>query len=355
MKYTRYIRQTRLKDFGMAAQQKLGEARVLVVGVGGLGIPALQYLNAMGVGTLGLVESDIVELSNLQRQVLFTENDLGSPKLGAALEKLRAQNSETLFKTFNCYLNPENALDIISRFDVVVDATDNFATRYLINDACVILKKPFVYGALHGFEGQVCVFNFDGGPTYRCLFPKIPTGAEIPDCNENGVLGVIPGIIGNLQALEVVKLVTGVGEVLSGNLLLFNGLDQSFQKIRLQLRPENRNISKLLQNYETEICGDVPTITSSELKKLIASGKPIQLIDVRSHTEFETGHLDASVNIPLDQLEDRKKEVNANLPVFLLCQSGKRSKEAWEKLRKDFKKTPICSVAGGINSFRLIR
>lgn len=355
MKYSRYIRQTSLKDFGLAAQQKLNAARVLVVGVGGLGIPVLQYLNAMGVGTLGMVESDKVELSNLQRQVLFSENDLGSLKLETALKKLKSQNSETLFETYSAYLSPENALDIISGFDVVVDATDNFATRYLINDACVILNKPFVYGALHGFEGQVCVFNFDGGPTYRCLFPVIPTGAEIPDCNENGVLGVIPGIIGNLQALEVVKLITGVGEVLSGKLLLFNGLVPTFQKIKLQLRPENLKISSLQQNYETETCSDVPTITSSDLKELMASGKPIQLIDVRSHIEYEADHLEPSVNIPLDQLEDRIRELNVNLPVYLLCQSGKRSREACGKLRKDFKNALICSVAGGINSFSQVR
>ena len=351
MKYSRYIRQTSLKEFGTAAQQKLFEARVLVVGVGGLGIPVLQYLNAMGVGTLGMVEFDSVELSNLQRQVLFSENDLGRPKLQIALEKLKAQNSGTLFRTYDCNLDSENALDVISGFDVVVDATDNFATRYLINDACVILDKPFVYGALHGFEGQVSVFNFKGGPTYRCLFPKIPRAEEMPDCNENGVLGIIPGIIGNLQALETVKLITGVGEVLSGTLLLFNGMDQTFQKIKFRLRPENLEISDLRQNYETETCENVPTITAPELQKLITSKIPFQLVDVRSRTEFEADHLEPSINIPLDQLDRRKTELNANLPIYLLCQSGKRSRKAWKKLREDFRNTPISSVVGGINSF----
>ena len=351
MKHTRYIRQTSLKEFGTTSQQKLFSARVLVVGVGGLGIPVLQYLNAIGVGTLGMVEFDSVELSNLQRQVLFSENDLGRSKLKTALEKLKEQNSETLFKAYNCSLNPENALDIISGFDVVVDATDNFATRYLINDACVILNKPFVYGALHGFEGQVSVFNFKGGPTYRCLFPKIPTAAEIPDCNENGVLGIIPGIIGNFQALETVKLITGVGEVLTGKLLLFNGMDQTFQKIKFQLRPENLKISHLRQNYETETCDNVPTITASELQKLIASEIPLQLVDVRSTIEYEADHLEPSINIPLNQLENRKSELNASLPIYLLCQSGQRSRKAWEKLKTDFSDTPISSVVGGINSF----
>lgn len=351
MKHSRYIRQTSLKEFGTAAQQKLLGARVLVVGVGGLGIPVLQYLNAMGVGTLGMVEFDSVELSNLQRQVLFSENDLGRPKLQIALEKLKAQNSGTLFRTYNYSLNPENALDIISGFDVVVDATDNFATRYLINDACVILGKPFVYGALHGFEGQISVFNFNGGPTYRCLFPKVPTESEIPDCNENGVLGIIPGIIGNLQALETVKMITGVGEVLSGKLLLFNGMDQTFQKIKFRLLPDNLKVSDLRRDYETGTCENVPTITAPELQKLITSKIPFQLVDVRSRSEFEADHLEPSINIPLDQLDKRKTELNASLPIYLLCQSGKRSRKAWEKLREDFRNTPISSVVGGINSF----
>ena len=226
----RYLRQTSLKDFGEVGQAKLTEGRVLVVGLGGLGLPVLQYLNAMGVGTLGLMDQDVVELHNLQRQVLYTEKDLGKQKLDVAHEKLQEQNSSTILRTHDSFLTKENALTIIKDYDVIVDATDNFPTRYLINDACVILNKPFVYGALHGFEGHVSVFNYNNGPTYRCLYPNMPTSDEIPDCNENGVLGVVPGIIGTLQALEAVKILTGVGEVLSGRLLLFNGLDQHVGK-----------------------------------------------------------------------------------------------------------------------------
>ena len=208
MKAPRFIRQTSLVQFGAEGQAKLADARVLLVGLGGLGVPVAQYLNAMGIGTLGLVEQDIVEMHNLQRQVLYSENDLGQPKLKVALEKLALQNSNTKLNGHPCFLTKDNALDILANYDVVVDATDNFETRYLINDACLLQNKPFVYGALHGFEGQVSVFNYNNGPTYRCLFPNMPKADEIPDCNTNGVLGVLPSIIGSLQALEVVKLIT---------------------------------------------------------------------------------------------------------------------------------------------------
>ncbi|CAG0909668.1 unnamed protein product, partial [Cyprideis torosa] len=201
----RYSRQTILKDFGSEAQQKLLVAKVLVVGAGGLGVPVLTYLNAMGVGTLGIVDADTISLTNLHRQVLYDEVEIGDSKAKVASMKLKAQNPATELIIHDCFLTVENALSIVGEYDLIVDATDNFPARYLINDACTILKKPFVYGALHGFEGQVSVFNFHGGPTYRCLFPKMPSANEVPDCNEHGVLGVIPGIIGNLQALEAVK------------------------------------------------------------------------------------------------------------------------------------------------------
>ena len=239
MKEPRYLRQTSLNEFGMEGQRKLSEAAVLVIGAGGLGLPVLQYLNAMGIGTLGIVEQDTIELSNLQRQPLYGEHDIGAPKLKITLQKLKVQNSETKLIGFDTYLVRDNALDIISNFDLVIDASDNFPTRYLINDACVLLDKPFIYGALHGFEGQVSVFNYQEGPTYRCLFPKMPSDQETPNCNDNGVLGIIPGIIGNLQALEAIKIIAGVGEVLSGKLLLFNGLNNTTIQINFPVVPEN--------------------------------------------------------------------------------------------------------------------
>lgn len=351
MSKNRYIRQTILKDFGSGAQQKLADASVLVVGIGGLGIPVLQYLNAMGVGTLGMVEQDIVEITNLQRQVLYAEGDLGRPKLEVALEKLKAQNSNTHFKTYDTFLTRNNALEILTGFDIIVDASDNFATRYLVNDACVILKKPFVYGALHGFEGQVSVFNHKNGPTYRCLFPNMPTNAETPNCNDNGVLGVIPAIVGNLQALETVKVITGIGEVLCGKLLLFNGLDMSFQKIQLKAQPENRTIKQLRESYGSGACSDVPSINAEGLQQLIAVKKPVQIIDVRTVEEYVHHHLPNTINIPLEELENRWQEINMEEPVYLICQVGKRSKTALEQLQKIAKNTPLYNITGGIDTF----
>ncbi len=350
MNTNRYIRQTNLKEFGTEAQQKLSNASVLVVGLGGLGIPVVQYLNAMGVGTLGLVEQDTVELTNLQRQVLYAENDIGRQKLEVALEKLQAQNSETQFKIFDTFLTKENALEIITEFDIVVDASDNFPTRYLVNDACVILKKPFVYGALHSFEGQVSVFNYKGGPTYRCLFPKMPSNTEIPNCNDNGVLGVIPGIIGNLQALEVIKVITSIGEVLNGKLLLYNGLTQSILKISFKLNPENNTIKKLEDNYGMSSCSTHLNISADELQELISTNKNTQIIDVRTTEEYASYHLNESINIPLDELQERYIEIDINTPVYMICQSGKRSQIAIIQLQEEMEGV-FYNVSGGINKF----
>lgn len=351
MKVDRYLRQTSLKGFGPTAQQKLADARVLVVGIGGLGIPVLQYLNAMGVGTLGMVEQDVVELTNLQRQVLYSEDDLGRPKIKVAREKLQEQNSNTRFKTYDTFLTKDNALSIIEAFDLVVDASDNFATRYLVNDACVILQKPFVYGALYGFEGQVSVFNHHGGPTYRCLFPNMPAAAEIPNCNDNGVLGVLPGIVGNLQALEAVKTITGIGEVLSGKLLLFNGLNQSYQKIKFELRTDNQRITQLQESYGAESCPPENSIDVDHLQTLMDTDKNFQLIDVRTGEEYKNHHLPNSVNIPLDDLERCLGQIDFDRPVYLICQSGKRSEIALKLLQNRNTKSRFYHIFGGINRF----
>jgi adenylyltransferase/sulfurtransferase len=349
----RYIRQTVLKDFGPEAQQKMGEATVLVVGIGGLGIPVLQYLNAMGVGTLGMIDQDLVGISNLQRQVLYSEKDVGKPKLTVALDKLKAQNHLTQFRTYDTFLGPDNALEILAGYDIIVDASDNFATRYVINDACVILNTPFVYGALHGFEGQVSVFNYRGGPTYRCLFPDMPSEEEIPDCNENGVLGVIPGIVGSLQALEVVKTITGIGEVLSGKLLLYNGLQQSVHKIKFEPVPENLSIKKLRKTYRVAPCSAKNEITIEKFRELMASKPKLQLIDVRTAEEYNTYHLENARNIPLNEIEGRLGEIEWNEDVYLLCQSGKRSQMAQRILSKLHPQSGIFQISGGINTYSL--
>ncbi|TAI49815.1 HesA/MoeB/ThiF family protein [Flagellimonas allohymeniacidonis] len=348
----RYIRQTNLQDFGEEGQKRLAHARVLVVGLGGLGIPVVQYLNAMGVGTLGLVDHDTVDIHNLQRQVLYSEADSGQSKLGVALKKLRNQNSETNLIPHDTFLTNKNALEIIKEYDVVVDATDNFPTRYLINDACIILNKPFVYGALHAFEGHVSVFNYRQGPTYRCLYPAMPAGNEVPNCDENGVLGVVPGIIGSLQALEVVKIITGIGEVLSGQLLIFNGLQQDHIKISFNSKSENRKIKALQPSYESLDCELAPSISNEEFLKIRASQDSLSIIDVRTVREFENSHLEEAHNIPLNTLALPADLFLENKPIYVICQSGKRSEKAVIELTKVYPKHTFYNILGGMNQMR---
>jgi adenylyltransferase/sulfurtransferase len=322
----------------------------LVVGAGGLGVPVLTYLNAMGVGKIGVIDNDVVSLTNLHRQVLYSESEIGQSKVSVAIKKLKAQNSETELTGYQSFLCVENALEIISAYDFVVDTSDNFPTRYLVNDACVILNKPFVYGALHGYEGQVSVFNYRKGPTYRCLFPTMPKEDEVPNCNEHGVLGIIPGIIGNFQALEAIKIITGIGVVLSGKLLLFNGLDQSQQKIKFKLQPENLELTKLQDFYEwNDPCEIVPTVEVDVLQKLLS--ERAQLIDVRTKEEFENYHLPDSVHIPLDELKHRSGKIDFSVPVYLLCQSGKRSEIALRQLRELQPESSLFSILGGLNQY----
>ncbi|NNC35613.1 MAG: sulfurtransferase [Croceitalea sp.] len=344
----RYLRQTSLVSFGEEGQAKLADSQVLVVGLGGLGLPVIQYLNAMGVGTIGLVDHDTIELHNLQRQVLYTEADLGRPKLEVAIEQLQAQNSNTKIIGHDTFLNSQNALEIIKNYEVVVDATDNFATRYLINDACILLNKPFVYGALHDFEGQVSVFNYQNGPSYRCLFPKMPGPNEIPNCDVNGVLGVLPGIIGTMQALETIKVLTGVGEVLSGKLLLFDGLQQQTQTISFEAQADQKNITQLQASYESQDCL-MEFGVSAETFLSNAERENMQLIDVRNSNEFEHDHLARAINIPLSQLADHELSIRDERPVYLICQSGQRSALALRLLTAKYPTLKIYHILGGMN------
>lgn len=344
----RYQRQTTLKGFGPEGQHKLTAAKVLVVGAGGLGVPVLTYLNAMGVGTLGIVDADSISVSNLHRQVLYTEKMVGLAKVVGAKTQLLAQNSATKINIYQHLLTVSNALEIIAEYDVVVDATDNFSTRYLINDACVILKKPFVYGALHGFEGQVSVFNYNGGPTYRCLFSEMPNADAVPNCNEHGVLGILPGIIGNLQALETIKVLVGIGEVLTGVLLLFDGLTQRFQRIRLQVIPENKKILCLASTYDFDCELPIASIDSKEFLGMYTD-TTIELIDVRTGKEYGRNHLDGSKHIPLNELMERIDEIDMRLPIYVVCQSGLRSKKAIHLLKERFPQKEFTNITGGMN------
>jgi len=347
----RYSRQTQLASFGKAAQQKLQQAKVLVVGAGGLGVPVLQYLAGMGVGTIGIIDNDRVSLTNLQRQVLYFETDIGKPKVEVATQKLSQLNSTISLTPYFTKLTVQNALGIIQNYDVVIDATDTFEARYLINDACVILGKPFVYGAVQQFEGQVAVFNYKQGPTYRCLYPKPPAANEIPDCNAAGVLGVVPGIIGCRQALEAVKVITGVGEPLSGYLQIFDFLDSSEYKIKLKAREENRNIHSLQSSYITQNCSTVVSIHANELQEWFASGKEFYLLDVREPQEYVQYHLKNALLMPLPTLPSQLSKLPDAVPLITVCERGSRSMQAASLLVEAGHNAEVRSLEGGMQQW----
>lgn len=348
---TRYLRQIQLSNFGPEAQQKLANASVLVVGAGGLGVPVLQYLTAMGVGKIGIVDGDIISISNLQRQVLYFENEVGKAKVNVAAEKLSAQNPLVHIEVYPEMLAPVNALEILKDYDVIVDATDNFSARYLINDACVMLKKPFVYGAIQAFEGQVSVFNYQNGPTYRCLFPEPPAANEIPDCNTNGVLGVVPGIIGTYQALEVVKIITGIGTTLSGILQVHDFLSNENFQVKLKANPANKNITQLQKNYVEISCNISVSLSVDELVNWYASGKDFTLVDIREPHEFEDSHLENARLIPVTRLVHQPENLDKSKPVLVVCQKGLRSQKAVEQIKKVHPAINILSLEGGMDSW----
>lgn len=351
MNHSRYSKQIKLKGFGTEGQEKLAAARILIIGAGGLGTPVAQYLNAMGIGQISLMDADRVEESNLARQSLFTPADIGQYKTDCLIKRLSKQNPGTNLTNIREYLLPRNALKVIESHDLVIDASDNFGTRYLVNDACVILGKPFIYGALHGFEGQVSVLNFHGGPTYRCLFPESTDHSAIANCDENGVLGVLPGLIGTYQAIEAVKIISGIGEVLSGKLLIIDSLTQTHLKIGVPNFPENHVITSLKTTYgqgECELSSPIEKQTVQHLLEKLSNSEALQLIDVRSQEEFHQHSLPSAKNIPLQQLTERMQEINAELPVYLICQSGKRSLQAAQMLQTELPNTKLYSISDGM-------
>jgi len=352
----RYQRHLSLPQFGMTAQQKLKEASVLVVGAGGLGCPVLQYLAAVGVGRLGVMDFDVVDVSNLQRQILFTEADVGRPKAEVACERLRAMNSLIEVTAIPERLTAANALDLFSQFDLVVDGSDNFTTRYLVNDACVLSQKPLIYGAIYTFQGQVSVLNFQGGPTYRCLFPDPPDPKDAPNCSEIGVIGVLPGLIGTLQASEAIKVLTGIGEPLSGSLLLLDVLTMKQQIIRFNRVPEAADVKELVE-IDFSCTVQEPSPLSEEIdvdafRSLLKTGGEIQVLDVREEWERAMSKIDSS-HIPLGRVLKNPKSIKASgldlaLPTVVYCRSGKRSMKALRCLQEQHGFQDVHSLKGGM-------
>ncbi len=346
---SRYSKQTILPEFGKEGQEKLRAAKVLVIGAGGLGCPVLQYLVAAGVGEIGIADGDIISISNLQRQVLYTEQEVSQQKVVVAAQKLSALNPHVKINTHPFFIDDTNALDLIREYDIIVDGSDNFSTRYLVNDACVMLDKPMVSGAIYKFEGQVSVFNYNNGPTYRCIFPEPPGADESPNCADIGVIASLPGIIGTIQANEVIKIISGIGEVLSGKLLVIDTLTMETHIFHFKLNEANKNISHL--KAIQQIC-EVPvkTIDYEELQKLRETAN-VQLVDVREVEEHTAGNI-GGINIPLSQIEESYRLLNMDNPVIVYCASGVRSSQfAGKLLQKGFKN--VSSLRDGIRHLAL--
>lgn len=354
---SRYQRHLSLAGFGPAAQERLKGGSVLVIGAGGLGCPALLYLAAAGVGRIVLVDPDTVDASNLQRQVLYAEADQGRPKAEAAAARLRALNPLVSVEAHAVRFCRSNALDLVRSVDVVVDGSDNFETRYLVNDACVIAGRPFVYGAIQGFEGQVSVFNLKGGPTYRCLFPEPPEPGTAPSCAEAGVIGAVTGMVGTAQACEAVKLLAGVGEPLSGRLLLLNTLTMTPSVLRLSRDPAGAPVTELPPEGYGAVCA-VPAspdeVEPAELRLLLQRG-PVQLVDVREAWEREIGAIEPSVHVPLGRIEAEGAKAlgptDPAVPLILYCAGGVRSMKALRRLRADGVHATARSLAGGFKAW----
>jgi sulfur-carrier protein adenylyltransferase/sulfurtransferase len=360
----RYSRHLIMPEVGMEGQLKLKAAKVLLIGTGGLGAPLGLYLTAAGVGHLGLVDFDVVDFTNLQRQVTFGTSDVGKPKTEAARERLSNLNPDVEITTYETKLTSENALELFKDYDIVVDGTDNFPTRYLVNDACILLGKPNVYGSIFRFEGQVTVFGMPEGPCYRCLYPEPPPPGLVPSCAEGGVLGVLPGIVGSLQALETIKLIIGRGDSLEGRLVLFDALAMKFRELKLRKNAQcpmcgtERKIHQLI-DYQ-EFCGirgeeeldsnlHVPEITARELKERLDRGDDLFILDVREPHEYQICNLKGHL-IPLGELPKRVHELDSAREIVAHCKSGKRSAQAVDFLRQaGFRK--IYNLHGGILSW----
>ena len=356
----RYSRHLIMPEVGMEGQLKLKAAKVLCIGAGGLGSPLALYLAAAGVGTIGIVDFDVVDFTNLQRQIIHTTADVGRKKLDSAEDKLKALNPNVNVVRYDTRLSSANALEIFREFDIVIDGTDNFPTRYLVNDACVLTGKPNVYGSIFRFEGQVSVFGMEDGPCYRCLYPEPPPPGLVPSCAEGGVLGILPGLVGVMQATEAIKLILGAGDPLVGRLLLVDSLAMKFRELKLRKNPDcpvcgtHRTINQLI-DYN-EFCGirgeekpvdnQVPTISVEELKRRKDAGEDVFVLDVREPHEYQICNIQGYL-IPLNDLPKRVHELDSSREIVAHCRSGVRSAKAVEFLRQSGF-TKIRNLTGGI-------
>ncbi|HEY2091748.1 MAG TPA: molybdopterin-synthase adenylyltransferase MoeB [Thermoanaerobaculia bacterium] len=345
----RYARQVRLPEFGEEGQRRLTNASALVIGAGGLGSPVSMYLTAAGVGRIGLVDFDRVDETNLHRQLLYGAKDVGRPKLEAARERLLDVNPNVRIELHSAALSSENALDILRDYDVVIDGTDNFPTRYLVSDACTMLHKPNVYGSVFRFEGQVSVFDADRGPCYRCLYPDPPPPHLVPSCAEAGVLGVLPGVIGMLQATETIKLLAGIGEPLIGKLLMYDALAASFRRLNVPKNCHAHAPVTHLIDYEG-FCNPMD-INAQQLHDQLEQGGEVYLLDVREPHEWTTGHLENSIHIPMRDVPARLAEIPRDRDVVVICRSGARSANVQQFLKANGI-TRVRNLIGGLMAWR---
>jgi len=363
----RYSRHLILPEVGMEGQRRLKNAKVLMVGTGGLGAPLGMYLAAVGVGTIGIIDFDTVDVTNLQRQIIHGQKDVGRKKIDSAAETMQDINPHLNIIKHETFLTSANALEIIKDYDVVVDGTDNFPTRYLVNDACVILGKPNAYGSIFRFEGQATVFGHEDGPCYRCLYPEPPPPGLVPSCAEGGVLGILPGIIGVIQATETVKIILGKGETLKGRLMLYDSLNMKFRELKLRKNPEcpvcgdNPTVTELIdyqefcgipqqaaqEAAEAEASGRLPEMTPEELKAKLDAGEDIFVLDVREQFEYEIARIEGSTLIPLGELPRRVEELDSTADIVIHCKSGKRSAKA-QQILKDMGFSRVTNLTGGI-------
>ncbi len=359
----RYSRHLILPDVGMEGQRRLKGAKVLMVGTGGLGAPLGLYLAAAGVGRIGIVDFDVVDVTNLQRQVIHGTKDIGRPKIDSAADRMLDINPDLQIDKHEVALSSANALEIIKDYDLVVDGTDNFPTRYLVNDACVLLGKPNAYGSIFRFEGQATVFGYEDGPCYRCLYPEPPPPGLVPSCAEGGVLGILPAVIGSIQATEAVKLILGKGETLKGRLLLYDALNMKFRELKLRRNPEcpvcgdNPTVTELI-DYQ-QFCGipqqaaeeaaqvQMPEMTPLELKAKLDANEDIFVLDVREPHEYDIAKMPGTTLIPLGELPRRVGELDSTADIVIHCRSGVRSGKA-QRILKDMGFSRVTNLTGGI-------